>query len=208
MTLDRRILLVVCALAAAVLGAWWASKLRAPAAPSVALAQGTLLVPARSIGALDLVDQYGERFTEERLAGRWSVVYFGFTTCPMICPTTMAVLRDFAGRVQGLPPESRPQVILITVDPAHDTPQVLGRYVAAFDTTFLGLSGTSAALAAAADRFSVAHGPAAPGDSIDHSATVFIVDPGAALRAIFTPPHSAATLAEDYERLAGHAVGG
>ena len=208
MTRDRRILLIVCALAAAVLGAWWASRLRAPAGRGIALAQGTLLVPARSIGALDLVDQYGQRFTEARLAGRWSVVYFGFTTCPMICPTTMAVLRDFAGRVRGLPPKSRPQVILITVDPAHDTPQVLGRYVAAFDPGFLGLSGTSAALDAAADKFSVARGPAASGGSIDHSATLFIVDPGAAVRAIFTPPHSAAALAEDYRRLAGRAVGG
>jgi len=204
----RRIVLVVCALAAGTLGAWWASQLRAPGERVVALAHGTLLVPARSISALDLVDQNGRRFTEERLAGRWSVVYFGFTSCPMICPTTMAVLKEFSRHVQGLPPQSRPQIILITVDPERDTPQVMGRYVAAFDPRFLGLSGTRAALDAAADEFSVAHGPAGPGGSIDHSTTLFIVDPRSAVRAIFTPPYSAAALAEDYQRLAGRPAGG
>lgn len=208
MTRARRIVLVVCALAAGTLGAWWASNLRAPGERGVALAHGTLLIPARSISALDLVDQNGRRFTEERLTGRWSVVYFGFTSCPMICPTTMAVLRDFARRVQGLPPQSRPQVILITVDPEHDTPQVMGRYVAAFDPGFLGLSGTSAALDAAAEEFSVVHGPAGSGGAIDHSATLFIVDPRSALNAVFTPPYSAAALAEDYQRLAGRSAGG
>jgi protein SCO1/2 len=199
-----RIIVIVCALT---LGAWLGSRFLAPDEHSVALVHGTRLTPARSIGSLDLVDQSAQRFTQERLKGRWSVVYFGFTSCPMICPTTMAMLRDFAARVAIVPagerPQVIPQVIMITVDPERDTPEVIGRYVAQFDPSFLGLTGTKAALDDAAVKFTAVHGPAGADGSIDHSSTIFIVDPQAALAAVFTPPHSAAALAEDYKRLAG-----
>jgi protein SCO1/2 len=202
------ILLAVCAFAAAALGAWWAAHLLAPSERQVTLTHGTLLTPPRAVGALNLVDQTGKPFTEARFAGRWSVVYFGFTSCPMVCPTTMALLRDFARGVQGLPAQARPQVILITVDPEHDTPQVMGEYVAKFDRGFLGLAGTSAALDAAAANFSVVHGRSGAEGSIDHSSTLYVVDPEARLSAVFTPPQTAAGLAADYQRLVGPLAGG
>lgn len=161
-----------------------------------------MLVPPRRLASIDLLDQRGRQFTNQQLLGRWSVVYFGFTHCPVVCPTTMAVLKDFARRVAGLPAAARPQVILITVDPERDNPQALGRYVESFDPAFLGLTGAAAALDAVAAEFSVAHGPAGPDGSIDHSTAIYFVDPQGALAAVFTPPHDAAALAEDYSRLA------
>jgi protein SCO1/2 len=206
MTRSQRLLIVFSLIAAAVLGAWWAARFLAPPKPPVNLTHGTLLVPARAIGMLDLVDQNGKSFTQARLEGRWSVVYFGFTSCPMICPTTMAMLRNLAQRLEPLAPEARPQVILITVDPQTDTPAVMGRYVAGFNPAFLGLTGTQTALDAVAKRFSVAYGHSASG-TIDHSSTIYVVDPEGALAAVFTPPQTEATIADDYRRLVGVPAG-
>lgn len=201
MTRSMRILATILALAAAASGGWWATRTLTEREPAPTLLHATAIDPARALGALDLVDQRGQRFANDRLRGRWSVIYFGFTTCPMICPATMAELRDFAAHVQNLPQPARPQVILITIDPAHDTPEIMGRYVEAFDPMFLGLTGSSAAIDSAADEFSVAHSRA--NGQIDHSTTLYVVDPRGALSAVFTPPHTAAALAEDYGRLAG-----
>jgi protein SCO1 len=208
MSRTNRITTIVLAIGVAALAGWWAAHFVAPAERSITLVNGTLLTPGRAIDTFDLVDQGGRHFTKERLAGRWSVIYFGFTTCPMICPTTMAVLKDFAQRVSGLPANARPQVILITVDPEHDTPEAMGRYVTAFDPSFLGLTGSSTALDAVAAEFGVAHGPATAGGTLDHSATIYFVGPQATLTAVFTPPHSAAALADDYGRLTGHLASG
>ena len=198
----RRVVFIACALAIATLGGWWAARLIVPPPRAVALLHGTMLVPPRRLGSIDLVDQRGRQFTNQQLLGRWSVVYFGFTHCPVVCPTTMAVLKDFARRVAGLPASARPQVILITVDPERDSPQELGRYVESFDPAFLGLTGKGGALDAVAAEFSVAHGPAGPDGSMDHSTAIYLVDPQGALAAVFTSPHDAAALAEDYSRLA------
>lgn len=201
MTRSTRIVAIILALAAAASGGWWATRVFAMRETAPTLLQGTAIVPARALGPLDLIDQRGQRFKNDRFHGRWSVVYFGFTTCPMICPAAMAELKDFAGRVQNLPPAARPLVILITIDPAHDTPPLLGQYVEAFNAMFLGLTGSAAAIEGAAQEFSVAY--SASGVQIDHSTTLYVVDPRGSLSAVFTPPYTAAALAEDYRRLAG-----
>ena len=206
MTRSQRLIIVFGLIAAAALGAWWAARFLTPSKPPVTLRHGTLLAPGHPIGALDLIDQNSQPFTQTRLDGHWSLVYFGFTSCPMICPTTMAMLRDLARRLETLPPEARPQVILITVDPQTDTPPVIGRYVAAFSPTFLGLTGTQPALDAAAKRFSVAFGRSANG-TIDHSSTIYVVDPQGALAAVFTPPQTVGAIADDYRQLVGLPAG-
>jgi len=206
MTRSQRLLIVFGLIAAAALGAWWAARFLKPPKPPVTLTHGTLLAPAHAVGALDLIDQNGRPFTHARFEGRWSFVYFGFTSCPMICPTTMAMLRDLAQGLESLPPQARPQVILITVDPQTDTPPVIGRYVAGFNPAFLGLTGTQSALDAVAQRFSVAFGRSANG-TIDHSSTIYVVDPQGALAAVFTPPQSVAAIADDYRQLVGLPAG-
>jgi len=206
MTRSQRLLIVFGLMAAAALGAWWAARFLKPPQRPVTLAHGTMLAPARPVGALDLIDQNGQPFTQARFEGRWSLVYFGFTSCPMICPTTLAMLRDVAQRLESLPPPARPQVMLITVDPPTDTPPVIGRYVAGFNPTFLGLTGTQPALDAVAQRFSVAFGRSANG-TIDHSSTIYVVDPQGSLAAVFTPPQTVTAIADDYRQLVGRPAG-
>lgn len=207
MSRSQKWLLVLCVLGAGALGAWWAAHLQSGAQARAALAHGTALTPPRPLSTLALIDESGQPFGEARLRGHWSIVYFGFTSCPMICPTTMAMLKDVARDLAALPAGQQPQVLLITVDPDTDTPEVIGRYVRTFNPAFHGLTGARTALDDAARQFSVAHQRSGAGGSIDHSSTVYVVDPEGALAAVFTSPQTAAGIAADYRRLAGASGG-
>jgi cytochrome oxidase Cu insertion factor (SCO1/SenC/PrrC family) len=100
-----------------------------------------------------LIDHNGNRVTEADFLGRWQLVFFGFTYCPDVCPTTLAymanVLDRFGGEVERVAP------IFITVDPSRDTPEVMAEYVQAFHLKLVGLTGSEAAVAAAAQSFRV-----------------------------------------------------
>jgi len=116
--------------------------------------------------------------------GRVVAVFFGFTHCPEVCPTTLA---EFARVDRMLGPDAeRLQVLFVTVDPERDTPQVLSRYVPSFDPRFLGLSGSDEEIRKAADAFEVTYRKIpgrTPGDyTLDHTAYVFLLDPSGRLR--------------------------
>ena len=83
-----------------------------------------LLETPRDIGAFTLTDHHGEAFDPARFEGRWSLVFFGFTYCPDICPTTMAFLNDFMSSLEGTEAEDT-QVVMVSVDPARDTVEQL-----------------------------------------------------------------------------------
>ena len=138
---------------------------------------------ARIGGAFTLTNQDGERVTDKSLAGKWALVYFGYTYCPDICPTDVqrtaqglkqfrAAHPDLAGKVQQ---------IFISVDPARDTPAVVGEFVAAFDRGIVGLTGTPEQVKAAADAFKVFYskGKDEGGGAylVDHSTITSLFDP-------------------------------
>ena len=108
--------------------------------------KGTTLFPeSRPLSRFDLVDSRGEAFTNANLTGKWSLVFFGFTHCPDICPMTMKELAEMAAQ---LSPAERAelQVILGTVDPERDDSATMADYVAKYDEAFIGLTGTRIAL--------------------------------------------------------------
>jgi protein SCO1/2 len=132
---------------------------------------------------LELTDHNGKRRTLDDFKGKVVVVFFGFTHCPDACPTTMAELAAVAKELG--PDASRLQVLLVTVDPERDTPEVLKQYVPSFDPSFLGLYGTAAETAAAAKEFKVyVQKQPQPGGgySVDHSAGTFVFDREGRLR--------------------------
>jgi protein SCO1/2 len=132
---------------------------------------------------LDLTDHNGQRRTLEDFKGKVVVLFFGFTHCPDACPTTLAELASVA-RELG-PDAQRLQVLVVTVDPERDTPDVLRPYVTSFNPTFLGLSGTREEVAAAAKEFKVYfQKQPQPGGSytVDHSAGTFVLDKHGRLR--------------------------
>ena len=133
--------------------------------------------------ALDLTDHNGQPRTLADFHGKVVTVFFGFTHCPDVCPTTLA---EMAQVVKALGPDGeRVQVLFVTVDPERDTQQVLKQYVPAFNPRFLGLYGDAEATARAAKAFKVYFQKQPPKDghySVDHSAGTYILDREGRLR--------------------------
>lgn len=130
-------------------------------------------------GPFQLVDQEGRRQTEALLRGRWSLVFFGFTHCPDICPTTLQTL---GAAKEALGPAGRDlQLVLVSVDPARDTPAALKAYLgnSAFIPGVIGLTGTEAAVAAAARAYRVTYGREGEGEGymMQHTSLVYLMDP-------------------------------
>ena len=160
-----------------------------------ALASGTWLPAPREIGALALTDQSGAVFTQAQLTGEPSLIFFGFTHCPDVCPTTL--LKIARARAAAAVPL---RVVFVTVDPERDSPALLAQYLHAFDSDFIGLTGSTRSIGALAARFGVAFERInLPGGdyTIDHSATLFLLDRKGRMIAVFTPPFDALRLAAD-----------
>lgn len=132
----------------------------------------------------DLVDHTGKRRTLADFRGKVVVLFFGYTHCPDVCPTTMAELAETMKRLGA--DAKRVQVLFVSVDPERDTADLLARYVPAFDPTFLGLRGDADAIARTAKEFKVIvqKQPGATPDAytVDHSAGTFVFDPQGRLR--------------------------
>ena len=171
------------------------------------LNSGTWLPQPKTLPSFTLTDLRGQRFGLRELGGHPTLVYFGFTYCPDICPTTLAVLRDALPGLRAALPSL--QVVFVTVDPERDTPATLKVYLAAFDRHFQGLYGSPAELAPLLEGLgAVAERHNLPGGSytMDHSATLFLVDTRGRLAAVFSPPITAAGLRADLLQLAHAAV--
>ena len=130
----------------------------------------------------ELTDHRGMIQTEKDFAGRWMLIFFGFTNCPEVCPTTLS---EVAAVMAGLG-EAAEQVqpIFITIDRERDNPMVLARYVAQFDAGIIGLTGTAAQMAAISQRFPIFfernEDATAPGGyGMSHTSNLFLFDPQA-----------------------------
>jgi protein SCO1/2 len=150
---------------------------------------------------LELTDQTGRPRRLEDWRGKVVVLFFGFTHCPDVCPTTLA---DLSQVMKQLGPDAeRVQVLFVTVDPERDTPEVLGKYVGAFDPRFLGLYGDAAATQRAAREFKVffEKRKSADGYSVDHSGQTYVIDPQGRLRLFVRPERLGADLPDDLRTL-------
>lgn len=193
-----RWLLVPAAACAALAGFYLAHELDS-GAPR--LASGTWLPRPKLLDDFRLTDNFGEPYSRANLAGAPTLVYFGFTRCPDVCPGTLIKL----ARVRRQAAVAGLRVLFVTVDPEHDTPPVLGLYVHAFDPSFRGVTGEPAEIRRLAANFGVAMNRVAlPGGdyTMDHSAVVFLLNAAARIVAIFTPPIEVGTLATDLRRAA------
>lgn len=176
---------------------------RSPAPP--VLERATLLHTPRPLPAVALADHRGAAFGTAGLAGQWTLLFFGFTHCPDICPTTLATLAASSRQLAELPAAARPRIVLVTVDPARDTPAALAAYLGHFDPAFVGLTGSQEAveeLARGLGAVMQAQPANADGSyTVDHTAAIFLIDPDAAMRAVFGSPHEAGLIARDYRRI-------
>lgn len=203
---STRLLLLVGIAAAALAAGILAGRQSSADRAAPALRAATLLPVPRELPDVALREGDGE-FRVRALAGRWTVVFFGFTHCPDVCPTTLALLAGVNRAFADLPETQRPRVLFISVDPPRDSPEAATTFARFFDPAFRGASGDDAAL----DALSRALGapfhrdpPGADGAyAVDHSGAVFLLDPRARFAAVMTPPLDGAALALDLRALIG-----
>lgn len=160
---------------AALVAAFSWGQLRADAAPTL---HGTALDNPPLVAPFELTNARGERVTLEAWRGELLLVFFGFTSCPDVCPLTLGRLAKI---YEDLGEPEDVQVVMITVDPEHDTPEVTQRYAEAFHPDFVGLSGSTADIAEAAKRFYVGYRELGE-RSFLHTDTVALLDREGRLR--------------------------
>ena len=179
----------------------WVSSIRQNLpAPAVA----TLLPEPLNLPAVQLTDQHGLDFSTRELEGAFSLMFFGFTHCPDICPITLQTLAnvDAQLRAKGL---DTPRVVFVSVDPDRDTPAQIERYLENFNSGFVGITGTQRALqpliAALGVTVQRQEFPGETAYNVTHNSTVYLIGPQAELVALFSAPHDAAVIATDYLRI-------
>ena len=170
-----------------------------------------------------LSDQNSDPFLVDDFAGRWSLVFFGFTSCPDVCPITMSELAQAHRTITEMPDLPDPQVVFVSVDPERDSKQAIKRYVDQFNSDFIGLSGSEAGIGTLAEQLFVAfsrvdqvdmvpgetghesHRPdgaaMADGYMINHNIHVSLVNPEAQLVALIRPPVRRESLVQAYSLL-------
>ncbi len=159
-----------------------------------------MLEKPRNFGEFTLVDHNGKPFTRDRFLGRWTLVFFGFTYCPDICPTTMAFLNEFVGQLEGTEAEET-AIVMVSVDPARDTVEQLATYVPYFNPDFTGVTGEFLDI----HRFATALNTPfrkVPGQDdnylVDHSANVVLINPRGDYHGFFKAPLDLAKMKVTY----------
>jgi protein SCO1/2 len=174
-----------------------------PVASSAAPETATEIDPPRPLPAIALIDQDGKPLNANFFRNGWTLVFFGFTRCPDVCPTTLATLAQTRAALADLPAAVQPRVLLVSVDPEHDRAPLLKDYVQRFDPTFRAASGDPSAIAAVASGFGVSYAKIAldsDGYTVDHGAGIFFIAPDG-IAAYSGAPHDAAALARDFRRV-------
>ena len=187
--MSSRIITVASAVAAAVLGLAAASFLLRP--PTVEIKSGTLLQQPRQLPEFSLLRDNGQPFKLASLQGHWTLFFPGFTTCPDVCPTTLAFLKTLTAKL--VTEGQKLDIVFISVDPDRDTPERLASYVHFFNPDFVGVTAQEPELARFAQLMGIAYSKV-PGTNpqnytMDHTAALILVNPQAQITAYFTPPH-------------------
>ena len=144
----------------------------------------------RDPGAFSLMDHHGAPFTRNALTNRWTLIFFGFTHCPDICPTTLADLAELKAQLVDAEANDL-QVVMLTVDPARDTPARLADYVPYFHPDFLGVTGEFADILSVAQRLNAPFRKVSEpngGYQMEHSANVMLMNPRGDYHGFFRAP--------------------
>ena len=207
---NRRLALVFCLFIALLVAfVFWEITSRADHLAQVQMQEkisGTILKTPFPAPKITLEAGNGKVFSNADLKGHWSFIFFGFSSCPYVCPTTLAQLNAMMQQLKaaGLK-DDFPQIVMVSVDPDRDTAQRMHSYVTSFNTDFIGLRGSLAQTLQLAKEMKVSFAKVqAPGDdpsryTITHTATITVVDPEGNIHAYLSYPHKAAVMARDYQ---------
>jgi protein SCO1/2 len=159
---------------------------------------------ARQLAPFALVDHNNEEFNETTLRNRWSFLFFGYTHCPDVCPTTLSVLNSVAQRLQDVEADIR--FVFVSVDPERDTPEQLARFVSYFNENFIGVTGSIENINEFTSNLGIMHMQVAAEENatgylVDHTASVLLMDPDGRYHAVFSPPLSAEAISADFRKI-------
>jgi protein SCO1 len=167
------------------------------------LVEGLLWPDPPVLDSIHLLDHEGTPFTLDQLRGKWSLLFFGFTSCPDVCPTT---LDQLARAHEHLKSNERyranGQIIFVSVDPDRDSPERLREYVKYFHEDFIGITASETELKALTARLGALFMKVSQGGddyTVDHSAGIFFIDPALRLISVVTPPHSASEIVRRFD---------
>ena len=166
----------------------------------------TVLPNPRLVHPFQLKDDSNQSFSDANLKDHWSILFFGFSSCPMMCPATMAELSKVYKLLQTQGAKTLPQVIMVSIDPERDTVAAMHRYVKEFDPHFIGLTGENKEIKRLTQELGIVYLQAEKsGDNktgnIDHSGTLILVNPKGEALAFFSFPHDAKKIADDYRSI-------
>ena len=169
--------------------------------------RGVFLLPRpRELSPIALQDHTGAEFSQAQFEGHWTFIFFGFTYCPDICPTTMSVLGQVERQLQQADPSIADNFrgVLVSVDPERDTAEVLGNYVTAFSPRFVGVMGDLTSIGEFANQVNVAFAKVPTDDggyTVDHTGNVVIINPKGHYHGFIKLPHKAETIRLAYQSL-------
>jgi protein SCO1/2 len=163
-----------------------------------------VLPEPRVIADFALIDQLGQPFSLEQLRGSWSLIFFGFTHCPDVCPTALYELQQVRKSLAQKLDESTqmPEILFVSVDPERDTPEALRDYLSHFDPSFIGLTGKHEQLLPLTKQVGIAyrieeHESGVTQYNVDHSTGILLTNPAGRLHGVFPAPHGAADISAD-----------
>lgn len=167
---------------------------------------GVLRPQVSLIREFQLTDQHGEKFDNQSLNGKWSFVFFGYTFCPDICPTTLAVLTAMQKQLQHAPENwSDTQVVFVSVDPERDTQEILANYMDFFNKEFYAVTGSRSEIDKLTRQFGAGYiiePETSPGHYlVSHTGAIFLTDSQGALVASFSMPHDPGLIASLYRQI-------
>jgi protein SCO1/2 len=205
----RSLLLLVAVLmalaAVAAVGSWWLLERAQPPQGGLERSESSQTV---SIGGpFELTAHTGARMSDRDFRGRWLLLFFGYTYCPDVCPTTLGTVAVVMDELGALAEQVQP--LFVTVDPERDTPEVLAEYVAQFHPSIVGLTGTPEEIAAVAKAWRVFYRKVVPegGNAadylMDHSAYLYLIDPNGNFLRVFSHTQSPEEIASALLELIG-----
>ena len=199
-------MITTVALAAMLAGAWLADVYRQHGSRAVMLPNQaiTLFPEPKPLTAFTLTDHKNRVFDLASLKGKWTFLFFGFTHCPDVCPTTLAELARARGDIaRNAAGAENIQFVFVSVDPYRDSGGKLRQYVEHFEPSFLGVTGDDAQIGNLAGQlgaaYQVAMTPGMENYPVYHSTAVFLLDPRARYHAVFAPPHDAAAISRRFK---------
>ncbi len=198
----KTVLLLTIPLLIAALGYFWLTFSPAPEPPPI---EGLVWPQAKPVPPFQLIDQNRQSFNLQRLQGKWTLLFFGYTQCPDICPITLTLLQGVKHQLETYPDINKDtQYVFVSVDPARDDAEKLKGYVEYFDPSFLGVTGSALEISELTRQLGVIYIKVQPPGAddtqylIDHSSAIFLVNPQAHMVGVFSAPHETPALVQHY----------